>query len=195
MLTSTCIKVTTTNFHPITAGNNRCVCQMCTSIPGVPQQQRHKPAYQVGLPSLILMPWGSRSHVRNLLKIHHTGTYSNPQHQAPNICSPLHWQPYQFQRKCLLAILEGKEKLCEADGQAVPTSFWLPYEDVPDFSLKTEEIGGFLCRYFSQIMKIDCFRSKQTGSCFVPAYMGMRSREQSLGLPFLSWEPVNVNIS
>lgn len=89
MLTSTCIKVTTTNFHPITAGNNRCVCQMCTSIPGVPQQQRHKPAYQVGLPSLILMPWGSRSHVRNLLKIHHTGMCKKP------LTIPSHWHLQQ----------------------------------------------------------------------------------------------------
>ena len=129
--------------------------------------------------TLILMPWGSRSYVRNLFKTHHTGTYSNPQHQAPNICSPLHWQPYQFQRKCLLAILEGKEKLCEADGQAVPTSFWLPYEDVPECSLKTEETGGFLCGYFSQIMKIDCFRSKTY------------RQEVALYLPTSGWEAEN----
>lgn len=115
---------------------------------------------------------------------------------GPNICSPLHWQPYQFQRKCLLAILEGREKLCEANGQAVPTSFWLPDEDMPDCSLEAEEMGISLWVFFTNYEnRLFQKQNLQTGSCFVPAYIGMRSREQNLGLPFLSSEPVNVNTS
>lgn len=178
VFTPMCGEATTVDFHPTTVDNSRCVCHMSTNISRVPKQPRHKHLCQLSLPLLILTLWGSGAYVRNPLIPSHRHLPQSTT-SAPNISSPPHYSHISAKGKHLLATLEGTEELWEVDGQAVPTSFWLTYEDVPGCSpgnRRDREMSPWIF-FRSYDHRLLHKQNLQIESCFVPAYTRMRGRE------------------